>query len=248
METGKEKIINNYEIFILCAVFLYVMYVIFPENRIVEYALNEKQNLKLVEMYLKNISDKYPEKTNISFALIELYIREKKYFKANQLIAKMRALNIKDRLIDFYSLKIKLLTIAPQNSDKEIEEIYEVLIEVFKKDDVLKNKIDFRTEILNFIENLYEIKKEKVALKFTLKFFYDSSDKLLKKQILLKHIEMLKKNNLMLNYVKSLKEFEDFALDDDRLSYEIIKFYIESNRIDMASDFSMKVMRKKKVL
>lgn len=248
MERSEEKIIKNYEIFFIFVLFLFIMYIIFPEKSIIKYSLNERTNLNLAEMYLENISNKYPERNDISVALLQLYIKEKKYFKARELIEKLKRNNLNNDLINFYYLKIKLLTLTPKNYNKEIKEIYSFFINILKRDNEMKNQIDIITEIFNFTEKLYELKKEKDAVKFTLSFFYNSSDKSTKKQILLKYIEMLRKHNLMPVYVKTLKQFEEFSLDDDRLSYEIMKSYIQSNKIFMASNFSLKIMKRKKIL
>lgn len=246
-QRDEEKIIKNYEIFLIVVVFSTILYFLFPSKTLLEYALNENSNFKLAEIYLKNISEKYNSNPDILIALASIYLKNNKYTQAEDVIKKINTDdNEKKLIIEFYITKIKIHNLTSQTPDDEIERIYSFL-ENFShikfKDNYPEWNFDFKAEIFNLIENLYSNRKDKTAVKFTINFFNKCNDNSLKKQIILNHLKLLRKYNLITAHVNSISHFEDFALKDDELSYEIIRFYQEANKINLASDFSLKAIK-----
>lgn len=240
---NKEKyLITNTEISGIVIVFSFILYIIFPGEKILNYALNEKYNAELSELYLKSIYEKYPQKTNILFALVELYLKNDKIDEARRILSKAyfkdEAINFK---IELLKTKLKIKTL--DKNEELINEIYNFFIKNKEKLSLADIAL-----IFHFNQKLIDLKNKKKPCNLIIELFHNHADKTFKKNIALEYISFLKRNELILDCYSNVKHFEDFALENDDLSYEIIKLYLEAGKPSLASEFSYKVMKNKGIL
>lgn len=239
-ENDEKDLISNFEIFGIIILFSFVLFILFPGERILDYALNEKNNTELSELYLKNIYEKYPRKLDIFFILVELYIKNNKINEAKKLLSNI---SFKDENINF---KIQLLNIKlkmMEENENFIEDIYNFFITNARKFSINETKI-----IYEFNQKLFELKRKEQACYFMIEFFNNNDKKDVRKEIVIEYIRFLKRNELISKCYLNIKKFEDLAMNDDYLAYEIIKLYLEANKPILASDFAYKIMKKKGII
>lgn len=241
-ENNGWELITNFEVLGIILIFSFVLYILFPGERILSYALTEKSNTELSELYLKNIYEKYPQKTDILFALLELYIKNNKINEAKRILPKQL---FKDENINFklQLLNIKLKIKNLEENDVDINEIYDFFIKSANKFSI--NNIDI---VYEFNQKLIDLKRKKQSCSFMIDFFDNQTNKIIKKEIGLEYIRFLKRNLLISDCYLNVKKFEDFAINNDELSYEIIRLYLEAAKPNLASEFAYKVMKNKNII
>lgn len=84
-----EPVILYREIVALFLIFIIILYLLYPADKILELVQKEESNIDLTITYLEKIQKTNPADISIWERLLELYIRKGDYNKANDLIEKM---------------------------------------------------------------------------------------------------------------------------------------------------------------
>ncbi|MCX7698455.1 MAG: tetratricopeptide repeat protein [Candidatus Goldbacteria bacterium] len=241
-KNNSQEIITNFEILTIVLIFSFILYILFPNDKIINYAISEKNNIELAEIYLKNLHKKYPQKPEIFFGLVEMYLKNNKINEASELLSQKKFKNSEiDFKIQILQLKIKILNTREYN-EKTYKEIYNFLIKNANRlnDEYIQIVYDFNKKLIN---SVYQD-----PCKFMIDFFNSNTNDKIRKKVILNFIREIKENSKVINCYHYLRNFEEFALNDDELSYHIIKLYLEAGKPDLAADFAYKVMKNKKIL
>lgn len=240
-KNNTRLLITNLEMVSLLLAFSLILFFLFPGKQILDYAIEEKDNLELAELYLKKIYEKYPEKEEIFLALAETYIKNNKLVEAEKLIKQSNFKDPNTRFkIEMLNIKVK---IEKLKNEEEFEEIYNFFIQNAKR--FSKEDMDI---VYDFNKHLIERKIKDKVCSFMIDFYNNHNNRNLKNEIAFRYINFLRKNLLISSCYKNLENFYEIALENNELAYQIIKLYLEAGKPFLASEFAYKVLKRKKVI
>ncbi len=242
VKNKEQKVITFLELFSIITIFSFIFIILFPERRIFNY-ISDNTNIKLTEIYLRNISERYPDNIKFTLSLIDLLIKEKQTDEAVSVFERNEKFILKDIfLYKTYKIKILLSTITKENKKNyNLEEIKDFYLYITLKEESL-------IYIDEFIVKMIEIDEFEIIKNLLIETIKKTQVKENRKNTLLKYIEIIKMEKEFKKDVVKLREIEKYFYDDFFSANLIIKTYLEAGRPDMARNFSIKTIETKKLI
>ncbi|MCA1980792.1 MAG: hypothetical protein LDL10_04555 [Calditerrivibrio sp.] len=227
-----KPLITYYEIVAITAVFIFILYILYPGDKIRELALRETKNIELTTIYLRQIIKIYPNELENWDRLLSMYIKLSDTKSAYSLINEMEMSNSDDIRSRSAYLKYSLLkqfyfqTKDPKYRD-ELEALSGRLILIFNNDtDKLKA---LYSDYLSF--GMPHISKEYAR---SLYLYYRDKNSAEFKTWLLEYY----KQSLAVNDLKSIKESLILLVtifpDNIKLRMDLAEIYISYGELDNA--------------
>lgn len=243
----KEALIaEDREIFFIFLVFSFLFYVLYPGEKLTEYAIKENRNLDLTELYLKNITRKYSQNTEAFFALADIYLKQGKPQKAMETLTPLNRLN--DRTLtlrlELYKARIKLYSLTESNvSNSDLTDLknYYCSLDFWS----LSQKEELLNEYASKLIGLKLYDQAFDSLFLAIKTSRNMEDA----RIALKTaVKSLRAGALVKKKAADFKNVENFFIKDDESSNEILKVYLEAGRPDMAREYAVKILKFRKII
>lgn len=227
-----KPLITYYEIFAIAATFLFILYILYPGDKIRELALKETKNIELTTIYLRQIIKIYPYELENWDRLLSMYLKLSDTRSAYGLINEMehsdnekirnRSIYLKYNLLKQFYLQTK-----DDRYRYELENLSDKLASVFKGDlNILKT---LYSDYLSF--GMPHISKDYAKILYV--YYLDKNSAEFKVWLLEYY-----KQALATNDIKSVKESLTLLIpiypDNLKLRIQLADIYISYGELDNA--------------
>ncbi|MEF3280074.1 MAG: tetratricopeptide repeat protein [Elusimicrobiota bacterium] len=251
MENANRKevlIAYDREIFLIFLIFSFLLYALYPKDKLAMYAINEDKNYDLTELYLRNMYKKYPQNTDLIFALCDVYIKQKKFQKAIEIINEIS--NINDTEIkaksSLYLARIKLYSLDPHSDDFNENLLY--LKKYYSSSDLLLKNSEKEKILEEYSFRLMSMGLYKEAFEGLLAILNSNSSQEYKEMALKQIAKVIRAGGLLKEQAPKLSTFENIFLKNDESANIILKIYLEVGRVDLARAYALKILKAKKII
>ncbi|NLH39040.1 MAG: tetratricopeptide repeat protein [Elusimicrobia bacterium] len=249
MKEKNFRVLSNTELFFIIFIFSVILYILFPQKKLMYYATNENKNINLTKIYLKNIIKKYPDNTDAIITLIEILIKNNEYKEADSYLSKLKHGDKKelDDKIRGYDIRISMSLLNNISDEKKKKEYFNEIKDYFT-DISIKSINENPALIDDFFNAMIKNREFHLTRDIVLSTVKNNPDMNYKKILVKKYIIFLRSQNKIKDEIPTLLKLENYFLLDTDISNEFLRSYIESSRVDLAKELSIKILKAKKII
>ncbi len=118
-----DEVITYFEILLIFLIFTFILFLLYPKDRLKEQVLNEKSNFDLTAIYLKNMLRLEPQNLKLIFALAKSTYEQKNYYLSQKLLEVVEESSNDNLKIEAIKLNLQIQhTLLKKSKDRKKRE------------------------------------------------------------------------------------------------------------------------------